>query len=433
MRRLFAVFSFVMAVIFFTPVLARAGEVSLSLGETVLIALRDNKEILLTEQGIQKARLKIDEARAALFPTLTGTVNWSRSMGLLAKDFSTMGTQISVKQYLYKGGKTLHEIKYNEYLTGASAALSDKAKQDVVLGVKKAFYALLLAREYAALNRAIVTNTERHFIAIKQRCAAGRSSASDLIQIRASLSSVASAYRASLNDVMSLEAALKSLLSLDIRTHVRPVGALAYTIEDLVYDAALQKALRDRPEIQQYDSLLDAGGRAVEIAKAQGRPSIYASWDYYSSSRAGSGGQAVSAKGWQDYMGAGLVFSWPIFDGWATKARVEQAIVDLKSTQLLKEAAIRDIVLDLKDSYLAYRDAIEKIKTTESQIEVYQDQLAVSTRKARQGHVSTLDLDDSVIKYDISRFSHAEAVYDYMIARSRFDRARGEAYGFPNG
>jgi outer membrane protein len=433
MRRLLAVFSLMMAAVIFAPVLAQAGEVSLSLGEAVLIALRDNKEVLLTEQSIQKARLKIDEARAALFPTLTGTVNWSRSMGLFAKDFATMGTQISARQYLYKGGKTLNEIKYNEYLTGASTALSDKAKQDVVLSVKRAFYALLLAREYAALNRAIVANTENHFMTVKQRCAAGRSSASDLIQIKASLDSVASAYRASLNGVMSLEALLRSLLSLDSGTHVRPVGALAYSMEDLVYDAALQKALRDRPEIKQYDSLLGAGGRAVEIAKAQGRPSVYASWDYYSSSRTSSGAQPMPAKGWQDYMGAGLVFSWPIFDGWATKARVEQAIVDLKSTQLLKEAALRDIVLDLKNSYLAYRDSLEKIKATESQIEVYEDQLAVSTQKARQGHVSSLDLDDSVIKYDISRFSHAEAVYDYMIARSQFDRARGEVYGFPKG
>jgi len=205
---------------------------------------------------------------------------------------------------------------------------------------------------------------------------------------------------------------------------IRPIGQLEYVPEDLIYDAALEKALKDRPEVREAQALESMRKKSIEIAKADGRPVVYASWDYFGTSSQASA--AGFTHKWQDYSVVGMTFSWPLFDGWATKAKVEQAIVDLKTAQIVKEKTAQDIVLELKTAYLAYKDALARIDAADSQLSVYRDNLDVSGEKFGQGHLSTLDLDDAQVKYDISEFNRMSAVYDYVIARIQFDRARGE-------
>lgn len=406
---------------------AAAETVSVTLDEAVFLALRNNRDVLLKTQDLKKAKAKINEARAAFFPTLTFTGTLSRAMELYSKDMSTTTTQTSLKQYLYRGGKTLNTLAYNQYAADISTALLEKTKQDLVLSVKTAFYALLLSREYVSLNRQIVTNAEEHFRYVRERYAKGLASASELIAMKASLANVRQVYLISLNDKEALAAQLKNLLYLDQSVALEPRGRLAYALKDLMYDVALLKAVKDRPEIHQYEAQIKASRRAVDIAKADSRPSIYASWDYYSRSASAAG-----KRGWEDYHTAGLVFSWPIFDGWATKSKVEQAIADLRSAEILKDKTVQGVALDLKTAYLAYQDALEEIKSAGSQLDVYADQLSVAQKKFKNGHVSTLDLNDAMLKYEISVFNRTQAVYDYLIARSQFDKATGETYEKPS-
>ncbi|MBI5873324.1 MAG: TolC family protein [Candidatus Omnitrophica bacterium] len=401
-----------------------AETVALTLDEAVFLALRQNHDVLLKAEDVAKAKLKIAEARAGLFPTLTFTGAWTETMKLYSKDVSSFTTQTSARQYLYTGGKVANSIKYNEYSTQVAEALLDKTKHDTVFSVQNAFYTLLLGREYASLNRKIVLNTEEHFKHISQRYRMGQASESDIIVMKASLSSVRQAYIASLNDVETLNAQLCQLLFLKPEIRLKLSGKLTYELKDLIYDVALLKAVKDRPEIRQYDALAKANLKAVQVAKAGNRPSVYASWDYYS--RSTSSLSFSPSKAWQDYSIAGITVSWPVFDGWATKAKVEQAIVDLRTARLLKEQAVEDITAELKTAYLSYRDAIEKVNAVESQIDVYMDQRAVSQEKYFQGQASSLDLDDAILSYDVSIFSRMQAVYDYVISRYQFDKARGE-------
>jgi len=136
----------------------------------------------------------------------------------------------------------------------------------------------------------------------------------------------------------SSQVLLRNLLYLDDSVQIKPELKFSYESKEVAFDEAFLKALKTRPEIRQYEAQTQADKKAIEIAKAESRPNIYASWDYYS--RSTTSLTFSPTKGWQDYNAIGLTFSWPIFDGWETKHKVEQAIVDLKETQLLKEKVV---------------------------------------------------------------------------------------------
>jgi outer membrane protein TolC len=406
----------------FCPLL-RAEEISLTLDEAVAIALRDNRDILLKAEDVKKAKLKIGEANASLFPTLNFTSGWTYTRGYYAKDLGQTTTQATLKQYLYKGGKTINTIKYNGYNFEVAQALLDKTKLETIMNIKKAFYTLLLATEFANLNKNILTNTQAHLGFVQARYKNGEASESEVLKIKESLSSVDEAYVASLNQAESSEVLLRNLLSLEPEVKIKPDGQLNYEPKEVAYDEAFLKAMKTRPEIKQYEAQAEANKKAIEIAKADNRPSIYASWDYYSRSHTVT--TTVNTRNWNDYNIIGLTFSWPIFDGWATKAKVEQAIVDLKETRLLKEKTIGDIASELKNTYLSLKNAIAKIKTTAADIVVYLDRLKDIEQKYNKGIASLLDKEDVDLSYKVAMFNQKQAIYDYIIAKSEFDKATG--------
>src|SRR3989338_2269828 len=186
--------------IFIFPGFVRAEEkILLNIDEAILMALRSNRDIRLKTEDVKKAKLKIKEAQASLFPTLDLSSGWSLTRNLYAKDISSNTAQASLKQYLYKGGKTLNTIDQNEYKFAVANFLLQEAGLETVLSVKKAFYTLLLADEFSDLNKMILENTSAHLELIRARYDNGQTSESDILKIKESLESVEEAYEASLN------------------------------------------------------------------------------------------------------------------------------------------------------------------------------------------------------------------------------------------
>ncbi|MDP2980748.1 MAG: TolC family protein, partial [Candidatus Omnitrophota bacterium] len=238
--------------------IALAEEISLTIDEAINMALRDNRDILLKAEDVNKSKAKIREARAALYPSLTLTSTWSRNNGYYSKDFSSFNYQVGAKQYLYKGGETVNTIKYNEHLLDANQAILDKTKLEAILNVKKSFYTLLLSNQYAEVNKAILKNTKSHLEYLDARYKKGIASESEILQVKSSLESVKQAYENSLNQIESSQSLLNNYLYLDKDVKVIPDGELSYTEEEIVFDQGLLYALGKRPEIKQYDGQIKA-------------------------------------------------------------------------------------------------------------------------------------------------------------------------------
>jgi len=417
-------FFLILFIFVFLPVL-RAEEVSLTLDEAVSIALRDNPNVLIGTEEVKKAKAKLAEAHSGLFPTVTISGGWSESRGFYPKDMSEISAQANLRYYLYQGGRVINAIKFSEYGIFVSEALLDKVKLDTVFAVQKAFYTLLLSSELSRLNEEILSNTGEHLRYLEARYASGQASESSILNIKSSLSSVEEAYVSSLNQTEASESVLKNLLHLDEKIKIKPAAEFAYAAKELAYDEALLSAMKNRPEIRELEARENQAKKGIEITKADGRPSIFASWDYYTSSKQTADYSPNPTRGWEDYNIFGITLSWPIFDGWATKARVEQAVIDLKEAQLLKDKTTRDVALDLKTAYLGLKNSIAGIKTAETDLIQYSDQLSVIKERTAKGITSYLDLDDATLQRKTAFFNKNQAIYDYIIAKSNFERATG--------
>lgn len=414
-----AIALFLVLFVFISPLWAQ--EIDLTLDEAVVLALRNNRDVLLKAEDLKKSKAKIAEANAALFPTLNFSASLSATSGYYAKTLVQDTEQFTLKQYLYKGEKILNIIEQNKYKAEVSSALLAKAKLETVLHVTKAFYALLLSKEFLGLNKSILENTQGHLEVAKARYQKGEASESDILRIDSSLSSAREAYEASLNQLDGTRALLENLLYLDETLKINPAAEFIYQPREVALEEAFLKAMGNRPEIKQYIAQEEADKKAIEIAKADIRPSIYVSGDYYTRSHASAG----TSRNRNDYSVAGITLSWPVFDGWLTKAKIEQAISDLKQTRLTKEKTAKDIAMELKDAYLSLKDVIAKIKAEEAEEVFFKDSLSAVEKKYQDGIASSLDLADAHLSYSVSSFNQKQAVYDYLAARADFEKASG--------
>lgn len=412
--------------ILFLSLITTAGyteEIRLTFNEAVAIGLRDNRDILLKAQDVQKAKLKIAEAESGIFPTLTYTGGWFYTAGLYTRDLSQSSLQVSLKQYLYRGGKVINNIKYNGYKLEVEQSLLDKTKLEIIFDFSRAYYTLSLANFFVELNKAILDNSREHLDYINARYKNGQASETEVLQAQASFANVQQAYEASQAQQEAAQALLNNLLSLDKDVLVVPSTEFSFTPKDIAFDQGFLKAMQTRPEIKQFEAQLKADKSAIEVQRAGNRPDIYASWDYYGRSHAVT--TTVNTRNWNDYNVFGVAVSWPIFDGWQTKAKVGQAIIDLKQTQLGKAKLIQDIALEVKNTYLSLKNSIDQIKVNQADNLFYKQNFSTAEEKCSQGLISLLDRSDAQLKYAISVFNQQQAIYDYLIAKFNFDKATG--------
>ncbi|MCM8787968.1 MAG: TolC family protein [Candidatus Omnitrophica bacterium] len=417
---------FLLFFLFLFSFYALAEAIQLTIDEAISIGLRENKEILLKYEDLKKAKYKLKESYSAIFPSITATGVVSKTTNLYQdKEPTQTSSQISLKQNLYKGGKIINTIKYNQYGLDIAQTILDKTKLEVIFNIKKAFYTLLLTGEFVNLNKAIYKNTKRHLLVIKKRFKHGETSSSDILKLEESLAIVKEAYQVSINQKKVAEAVLKNFLSLEDNVDIVAKGDFVYTPKELIYEKAYLEALNNRPEIKQYSLSIEASKKLVDIAKADAKPTIYASWDYYVRSHNVSFGGL--SKNWNDYSQIVLGISWPIFDGWLTKAKIEEALIDLKEAQIAKEKLIKDIELELKNAYLELQNAIYNLETIVSEVNKYKDILKSIRQKYKVGIASLLDLEDAYLSYKVSLFKRKQAIYDYIIQKAKFDKATGGA------
>ena len=413
-------------IIFFLALtqIAQAAETKLTLDEAIAIALRDNRDVLLDSAEVEKAAAKIREAWSSVIPSLNVTAQRAVTQNLANKPYTTNYIQAELKQVLFAGGKYINTIKYNEFDKQVKEALLDKTKLELALSVKTAFSTLLLAKDFSEMNKRMLENAVSHLQLAKERYKNGEASESDILNAQSYLSNTQQNYDESLNQVEANQALLRNLLYFNDTVTIIPDAQFAYEPQEIAYDRSLLAALEKRPEIRQYEAQEKANKKAVSIQRAGYLPTVYATWDSYSGDRfiietGGAGGK------WKNYNVYGITLTWPLFDGFSTKSKIEQAMVDLKEAQILKQKAVKDIALELKNAYLSLKNSISSIDATESDLVFYRQNLATAKQRFKEGILSELDLDDAELKYRIASFNKEQALYDYIIARSTFDKATG--------
>ncbi len=118
--------------------------------------------------------------------------------------------------------------------------------------------------------------------------------------------------------------------------------------------------------------------------------------------------------------------NWNIFDGMLTRGKVIQAKAQLVHAKADLEDRSRQIELEVRTDYSGLIEAREVLDSQQKVQEEAEEALRLARARADAGTGTRLDVLNAETQLTQARTTQVQALHDYDVARSRFQRAIGQ-------
>lgn len=406
-----------------------AAPLTLTLDEAVRIGLDRHPEVAAASGQVVAAQAQARQSRAPLLPQLELSgrygmdARWEPGGGLAPSQQGSRSAGLGASVLLYDFGQT--RKRWQAAQSSAEAVQQDLAatKEDVVLAVRLAFLDALEARALVGVARQTLDNGQRHLAQIEEFVRVGARPEIDLARLRTQVATARAELVAAENAErlakVGLRAAMGVTSSEDFELAATTLPAIA--AEERSTDELLAAALRARPELASGQAALEAQEQRVGAADAAFLPALRLGVD---------GSYAVAGKlpGGVSPWGAsaGLMLSWGLFDGLATRAAVEAEQANLSAARARLDGQQLQIWQQLEQARIGVASARAQVAAAEQSAASAAELMRLAEERYAGGVGSALELADAQLELASARAQQVRSEYDLAAARARLLRAVGE-------
>jgi outer membrane protein TolC len=404
---------------------ARAGEI-ISLEEAVALAKKQNPEIVIARKQVEAARGGVIEARSGYLPSVVST-------GLLRKRAEQeqsrlrqddYNVSLRVVQGVYTGGAVGGNVAIARLIEEKRdlelAAIVDRVAMDLRI----AYYELLLNRAKIGVREQSVRVMQDELKTQQERLAAGtvgqlnvRRAEVSLANERPELFDAQARLQNSylrVNELCGIDTGPKSRVP-----HLELGDELRYLPRHPDLNECLAHATTIRPEIRarQIDIAIEDQQAIVDRSETRPRVDVFTGYEVYSERDPQLGPEFNHG-----YV-VGLNASWHLFDGYATRGRLqatrarrEAAEQALLATQRTIESEVRSAFFDLQQADRVLESETENVQGASESLEIARSNLGA-------GLGSQLDVLQATSDVTRTRTTRLNAIYLHNVALAKLARA----------
>ena len=364
-------------------------------------ALKQNITIRKNRLSAASAEVDVKTAKAALFPSLTGSVSqrvvnrpYSETNTIINGDNITSSQSktsyngsygIDANWTLYNGGKRINTVKQqqlNNRIADLSVAQSENSIEE---SIAQTYVQILYAAEAVKVNQATLEVSQAECERARALLQAGSIAKSDLAQLEAQVSTDKYQVVTAEATLQDYKLQLKQLLELDGEEEMNlylPALGDENVLSPLptktdVYRAALTL----RPEIEAGKLNVQASDLDISIARAGYIPTLSLSAGIGTTNANGNDftfGEQIK-QNWNNSLG--LTVSIPILNNRQTKSAIQKAKIQKQTSELslLDEQktlykTIEGLWLDANSAQQRYAAAVEKLRSTQTSYDLISEQ-----------------------------------------------------------
>ena len=213
---------------------------------------------------------------------------------------------------------------------------------------------------------------------------------------------------------------LKNLLGISLSDSVNLEGALESEPDQVDQSQAEKLAFKNRSELKLVSQQERIGRKALALAKAGNKPSLFGTANYEYKR------PYFSEDNWKTDWNLTLALSFPLFDGFLTRSRVKQAKSDLKQLDIADQQ-IRDLIrLEISQAISDLNLARESILSQQENVKQAKEALRIARVQYQKGMLTNLELMDTEFAQTLAETNYLQAQSDYLIAKARYERAIGK-------
>lgn len=413
---------------------------SLSIEEAILLGFKSNRDIQIQEQEVNSAKAGILQARSGFLPKVTANAGYSRSSSVLTlpqtqalkkdsgiftgyKNDNKVG--IEIDQAIYNGGANFANLKQSAIKLKIQEETLRARKLDTGFEVKRLYYGLLLAHEAETIAADLLGQAKSHYEDVKKKYEEGTSSRFDFLQSKVQVSKLMPELIKAKNAVELIDAELKKILGIKIQASVTLKDKFMYEPVEINESEFLKAAYLDKPEMSLMALGVDVNKWSMEAAKSGHNPQVNAGLGY--NYRSNDIGDMFNRR--HNNWNAGITVSIPIFDGFSTKAKVDEAKARYAQAILQKDDLTEQVALDVRKACLDLQKAQSIIDSQKDNIEEAKEALKIAQVSYDNGEGTNLEVIDAQVSLSQVEKNLSEAIYDYLMAKAYLDRTMGKGGG----
>jgi outer membrane protein len=400
-----------------------AGQV-LNMHQCIDIALGQNTAIMAAGGIVQISRSRLGEARSDYYPQLSAAAGYTRTaapdtvVNLPANRYDSYTGSVQLYQNIVNP-RTWSAVKAAKQTLEASREDQVATENNVVLSVKTAYYQVLQAKRDRDVAADVISGYQLHLDQAKGFYDVGTKAKVDVIKAEVDLSNAKLA-------LIKAENSYK-VSWLNLNTVMGVPDAPQYTIEDnlsyqpypLTLDEATARAFDNRPDLKSAVARREAAESGISVAQAGHYPVLSGNASYV------KGGIGLSPSELNDGWSAGVTLNIPLFSGFLVSHQVAEAKGNLYVLKANEEDTRQQILLQVRQAYLALRAAEASISTAELAARQAKENLDLQNGRYAAGVGSPLDVSDAFNTYVQNQSQYISALAIYRVAQAALEQAMG--------
>jgi outer membrane protein len=408
---------------------------SVTLDECLSQALAGSPALEAAVQRAASAEAAIGQARSAWYPQVRVGANYARTdnppqafMMVLNQrslsldgDFNqpddTENLRLSALAMwrLWDSGRRSMDNRMAALAAKAQKSLLAAAHSDLAHQVTRAYYGVLQASAFVAVQDESVRTIEESLRVAGERFAAGSAVKTDVLNLEVRLAEANEERIRARNAHQLAIAALNTAIGSEA---VQATDTLAapVTLPDLP-GAPSDQAIDQRGELQAARAMTQVREAGWKKAGREYGPTLnaFGSYDWDSD---------VSSDFENSYF-AGIAAELDVFDGFRRPSGTRSARAEYLATRADEQRVRDQLALDLRQAVLQVTEARERLDVAEKSVASAEEALRITRERYEQGAADITELLTAQVGLTATNTRRVGARYDYLIALSNRRRAEG--------
>ncbi len=399
----------------------------LDLGEVISRALEVSPTLDDFRSRVREADYQVEEAYTRVSPTIDFSAQYSRVEppislpgGIIINPADNYQFSLTIRQAIYTFGR-LRWSSLTSKLNKLSAQENYRNEIDKLIEEVATLYfqAVLADQQVTILEKTLqsqLANLRQSELLYEQGVAAKF----DVLRNRSEVSRARQSLRTAENNARIAKVRVLAALakSFDSPLELRPTPLADPPETDL--EKARQVALTDRPELNSLRYAIESAEARVHATWAENNPSLDLQNQTLNRNATGF------APGTQNT--TALILSFPLFDGGLTRTRARQAEEAVTQLRNSLEQTRRSVLVEVEDAYRGLNTSWENIDVAQQGVLESEEAFRVAQLRYKNGVSTNVELLETQSALAQSRFSLAEALSNYQVARWRYWRSVSGEY-----
>lgn len=441
-----------------------------TLEKAIEVALSNNESVKIAEKELEKSDYVYNEAFSGALPKLDANVTYLRNIysskitnmeyyfasfangiaslnntvmnehpaaGLPEMQFmempepeveamkdNTIKIEFSLIQPIWIGGKVGTALDIAKIYKEMSLSAFKLEKDKVTLEIKKNFYQILLLDESRKVMSLVKKDAYANLDKIEKLYEEGLVSEYDIIQARVRVRSIEPKVLSLDNYYDLAKEYLKVNMGLDTSELIEIDGVITATF---IPDTTnyYNRAINNRVELKLLNNKKDLLRENVKIKYSDHLPSIVGIANYTFQSQNDDFADTFEQDFGVGAFNVGITANIPIFNGFGTKAKVDQANIEVKKATFEITKTKKFINLQLKDAISKLKLAQEEIVLRDQEIAEYEKALEITQVRYDNGLCTQMEVTSSQTALESSRLDKINTVHQYITALIDLEAATG--------